>query len=292
MRCLILSGLTIACLVSLLGCDDGYQATELASSSEYVAKDVAGGTQLVYQLETEGKNSPEVSRVAGQNKLLLIYTTDLRVVVDDLDGFVFKAKQVIEDHSGFVASNQLQSATKNARAGSWVIRIPSDKYAVALQQLSELGQVESISEKTKNVTEEYVDLDARITNAHRLEERIIKLVEDRTGKLSDVLEIERELARVRESIEVMEGRMRYLGDQTSLATITIHAREQQDYKPPAPLTLSSQVAATWTRSMDGLRQLGVGLLLMVTAFVPWLIVIAPIALLTILGIRNTRQKSS
>ena len=66
----------------------------------------------------------------------------------------------------------------------------------------------------EDVGEEYVDVQARVANAHRLEQRLIEVLATKTGKLSDILNVERELARVREEIERMEGRMRYLRTRT------------------------------------------------------------------------------
>ncbi|MGE0555392.1 MAG: DUF4349 domain-containing protein, partial [Gemmatimonadales bacterium] len=82
---------------------------------------------------------------------------------------------------------------------------------------------------SQDVGEEYVDIEARIGNARRLEERLVIMLATRTGKLEEALAVERELARVRESIERLEGRLRYLGARVAESTITIELYE------PAPL---------------------------------------------------------
>jgi hypothetical protein len=91
-----------------------------------------------------------------------------------------------------------------------------------------LGKVEHSSVSAEDVGEEFVDISARVANAKRLEERLITLLATRTGKLEDVLRVERELARVREEIERHEGRIRYL--TTRVAMSTIHANVHE--KPP------------------------------------------------------------
>ena len=75
-----------------------------------------------------------------------------------------------------------------------------------------------------------MDVTARIANARRLEERLIDLLATRTGKLQDVLNVERELARVREEIERHEGRLRFLKTRTSLSTLSVSIHE------PLPIT--------------------------------------------------------
>jgi hypothetical protein len=77
-----------------------------------------------------------------------------------------------------------------------------------------------------------VDLTARVANGHRLEDRLVELLRTRTGKLQDVLSVERELARVREEIERMEGRLRFLKTSAQLSTLSVNLYE------PAPIVAS------------------------------------------------------
>jgi hypothetical protein len=77
----------------------------------------------------------------------------------------------------------------------------------------------------EDVGEEYVDVSARMANSRRLEARLIELLANRTGKLSDVLQVERELARVREEIERYEGRLRYLKSHVALSSLSISIHE-------------------------------------------------------------------
>jgi uncharacterized protein DUF4349 len=84
----------------------------------------------------------------------------------------------------------------------------------------------------EDVSEEFVDLTARVANGHRLEDRLVELLRTRTGKLQDVLSVERELARVREEIERMEGRMRFLKTSAQLSTLSVNLFE------PPPIVAS------------------------------------------------------
>ena len=87
-----------------------------------------------------------------------------------------------------------------------------------LQAVSRLGVPESRHQTAQDVTEEFVDLEARISNKKRLEKRIVELLSSSSGKIKDVIEVERELARVRGEIEQSEGRLRYLTDRTEFTT--------------------------------------------------------------------------
>jgi len=78
----------------------------------------------------------------------------------------------------------------------------------------------------EDVGEEFVDVAARAENGHKLEQRLIDILGTRTGKLSDVLAVERELARVREDIERQEGRMRYLRTRAAMSTLSVTVHEK------------------------------------------------------------------
>jgi hypothetical protein len=106
-------------------------------------------------------------------------------------------------------------------AATLEIRMPADRFEDAVDGLRPIGKVESVNVSAQDVGEEYVDVEARMANDHRLEARLIELVAQRTGKLSDVLAVEQELARVREEIERYEGRLRYLQSRAAVSTLTL-----------------------------------------------------------------------
>jgi neutral trehalase len=127
-----------------------------------------------------------------------------------------------------------------------MVRIPVEKYEEFLLGLEKLGIPEHRTQTAQDVTEEFVDLEARIANKRKLEQRILQLVEDRDGKINDVIDVERELARVREEIERMEGRMRYLSNRAALTTVTITVREEKDYVPPQAPSFTSRIGTAWS----------------------------------------------
>jgi hypothetical protein len=106
------------------------------------------------------------------------------------------------------------------------IKVPAARFDELAGGLAPIGRVEYVNVSAQDVGEEFTDITARVANGHRLEARLIDLLATRTGKLSDVLEIERELARVREEIERMEGRLRYLKAHASISTLSITVHEK------------------------------------------------------------------
>ena len=160
---------------------------------------------------------------------MMIRTGQAFVEVQKLDPAILKIRQLVAQVGGYVANSSMSGGRDQIRQASFEVKIPSAKYDEAVSSLSGIGKVETVNSSAQDVGEEFVDVTARVTNARRLEERLINLLANRTGKLDEVLRVERELARVREEIERYEGRLRYLTSRASMSTLVINAHE------PAPL---------------------------------------------------------
>jgi uncharacterized membrane-anchored protein len=108
-----------------------------------------------------------------------------------------------------------------------VLRVPAPRFAEALAALEELGRVRERRVSGQDVSEEFVDLQARVRNLERHEQQLLTFM-DRATKVSDLLAIEQELARVRGEIEGLTGRLRVLGNQVELATIEVALRQKPE----------------------------------------------------------------
>jgi hypothetical protein len=120
----------------------------------------------------------------------------------------------------------MQTGESQVRSATLELKIPATRYDQAVSGLLPLGKVEFVNSTAEDVGEEFVDVTARMNNARRLEERLITLLATRTGKLEDVLAVERELARVREEIERYEGRLRYLKAHAAMSTLNVTVHEK------------------------------------------------------------------
>ena len=142
---------------------------------------------------------------------MIIRTGYAGVEVDSLDAAIARVRQLAQRVGGFVANTEVQGGKDQLRSASLEVKIPSDRFDEALAGLAPIGKVESVNVNAQDVGEEFVDVAARVENAHRLEARLIALLANRTGKLQDVLSVERELARVREEIERYEAGCGFCG---------------------------------------------------------------------------------
>ena len=125
----------------------------------------------------------------------------------------------------------------------------------------------------------------RIRNKQREEERLLELLETQTGKLQDILSVEKELSRVREEIERYQGRLRVLKDQTTLSTVTLRIDELRGYLPDESPGFRTRIARAWSGSLESLALLGQVLLIGLVALAPWLVILMVLVLFPVLWIR-------
>ncbi len=160
---------------------------------------------------------------------MIIRTGQVIIEVDSLDRAIRMVGEAAIASGGFLANTSIQTGQNAPRTATLEVKVPADRYQGTVDRLSAIGKVTSATTTAQDVGEEFVDVSARVSNAKKLEDRLLNLLATRTGKLDDVLAVERELARVREEIERYEGRIRYLKAQVSISTITITVFE------PGPL---------------------------------------------------------
>lgn len=156
---------------------------------------------------------------------MLIRTGNAQIEVDSLEIAMQQVRDLAQRLGGYIANTQLASGRDQIRSATLEMKIPVARWTQALEGIKPIGKVEALNEFSQDVGEEYVDVTARVQNAKRLESRLIELLANRTGRLSDVLSVERELARVREEIERYEGRLRYLRTRAGMSTLTVTVHE-------------------------------------------------------------------
>lgn len=206
---------------------------------------------------------------------MLIRTGQASVEVDSLEPAIAAVRALAQRMGGYVANTSLAAGREQVRSATLQLKVPADRFDALVGGLSPLGRVETVNVNAQDVGEEYVDIAARVANARRLEARLLTLLERSASRLSDVLAVERELARVREEIERAEGRLRYLRTRVSLSTldVTVHERAPILAGSPAANPLLEALRQAWRNFVAllafGIASLGVLLPLAVVAAVVW-----------------------
>ena len=229
----------------------------------------------------------------------IIYNADLAVTVEQFAVAERALGNLLKDYGGFIAQSDIAGS---GRSGRWTARVPAEQIDPFEQGVAALGEVQKRHRDSRDVTAEYFDIEARIKNKKVEESRLLKHLEDSTGNLREILEIEREVARVRGEVEQYQGQLQLLANLSSLATVTISLVERDRTPPPEPPrpprppevpTFAQRLGATYQGSVDRLLEFGEVIALAIVAAAPWIPVVAlAILVLWVVGRRLDPRTSS
>ena len=163
--------------------------------------------------------------IGAAGDAMLIRTGTARIGVDSLEIALEQLRRLATQLGGYITNTSVHGGGDVVREAMLELKVPGARFDNAVSALEPIGDLESVNVQAQDVGEEYVDVAARVENARRLEERYLRLLETRTGSLSDVLAVERELARVREEIERLQGRLHYLESRVAMSTLTVLLHE-------------------------------------------------------------------
>jgi len=197
----------------------------------------------------------------------VIRTASLIADVPDVDEAASTLIRIAESTGGFVANSTL--VHQHPSYGTFELRIPVGQFTRALEQVERVGQVHERRISGQNVTEEFVDLNARVRNLERHEHQLLTFM-DRATRVTDLLAIEQELARVRGQIEQLTGRLRLMSNQVELATVNVTLRESSRSTPglwdlPASL---EKIQASFMKTVRQILLVAERLVVFTSALVP------------------------
>jgi len=150
----------------------------------------------------------------------IIKTSYLKFETQDLDKTYLQIKKAIQDNKGFIQDDN-SNKLYNTLTRHLIIRIPTNNFQNTLDAVSKhVGYFDTKRISAKDVTEEFIDLEARLKAKRTLESRYLELL-SKAKSVKEMLEIERELSSIREEIEAKQGRLKYLQNKVSLSTLDI-----------------------------------------------------------------------
>jgi hypothetical protein len=163
----------------------------------------------------------------------LIRNANVELELLSFDDAVQKITAFANEERGYVATTNSQKQANGKLRGQVIVKVLPENLDRFLQKIRGLGELKNQTLGTEDVTKAYFDTDARLKNARVMEERLIDMLKTKTGKVSDLLQVEKELGRVREEIEKMQGELKYWDSQVQFATVTISLAEKDMEEPAA-----------------------------------------------------------
>jgi anti-sigma factor RsiW len=206
-----------------LGVSDDKAATRFAPESR----------EPVRSLPMNGRSVTSLGTLTPGDALgapLIARSVELQIVAKDFAAVRGKLDAVLVRHQGYAASLSVSNTDNTPRALSASLRIPAPQLAAALNELKSLGPVMGEAQSGEEVTSQRADLAARSKNSRETEIRLQDILRTRTGKVSDILEVEQEIARVRGEIEQLESELKTLNHRVDFATINLTIHEEYQAK--------------------------------------------------------------
>ncbi|MEH7482763.1 DUF4349 domain-containing protein [Neobacillus drentensis] len=287
----------IILLIFITGCNSNSEdKSAKMSESNNVAMDTAesdSGEQAdFYSGETEkAEKSSAAENIKIQNQMV-IYQADLQLRVKKFDQTVRILEEKVLKYGGYIAESNVSKEGNEQVSGSIKIRIPQKHFQTFLHDAeSQAAEVLQRSITGQDVTEEYVDLESRLKSKKVVEERLLTFMKSAV-KTEDLLKISADLASVQEEIEIIEGKMKFLENQTSLSTVTITLYEKSVVVP----TINKDKLNTWEKTkkqfMNSINMLLVGLSGLVVFIVGNLPVLAILFIIVFLLLYYLKKRKS
>lgn len=202
------------------------------------AKDEApSGSAVTQTVSSPADDSKPAEKILGVAERKVIRKADLQIQVQSLTDAQRRATDVAKKYGGYVVSSE-RRGTDAARDQHLrvVLKVKADDLDIALNELRALEQGEANERiSSEDVTDEWIDLDARLKTQTALEAQYLEILKGAT-KVDDLLAVQKQLAEVRTEIEKLESRKRFLDKSVSLSTISV------DFEQPAPLVRASFAA--------------------------------------------------
>jgi len=229
-------------------------------------------------IASKAPNAPAPANAAPvpQSRPQLIKKAELSLVVKSIDQSLQAIAQITREQQGEVFGLQDSKPQRNSdrHTASMQIQVPQAQLDATLAALGKLGTIQSRSITVEDVSNQLVDFQARLRNLRRSEEMLLKIME-RSGSMSEVLQVSQELSNVRQSIEQIDAQLKSLQAQVAYSTISLTVAEPIAAAPPLETPVGLRVQETWGQATHSMGEFTVGLL----NFSIWLFVYSPYLLL-------------
>ena len=289
-RCCLLL-ITFSAVVSILGCGAAEHSSATAPTSKAMnetksaARDAAAMGDQVAMARGD-------DRMVSATPRRVIYNADVAMQTREFAKAERVIPQLVKQLGGYLTDISLSRQQGEQRSGRWQARVPAESFHEFLDGLDDIGVPERRQVSGQDVTEEFVDLEVRLANKKKLEERLLDLMKAKSASVADVIEFERQVGSVREEIERMEGRFRYLTNRSELSSVTISLREVHEYVPPQEPTFATRLDDTWGSTLGTFRSWGEGLVIGGLRSLPWLAATIVVGLLAMILRRIVKSSSS
>ena len=280
---LLFSLLLAACGQNESAASDAFYAEESGAFAPEMDREDAAAAYDDGIVQTSAAN---IAQVQVQERLI-IRTGNMRLTVENTEATLADIVSLVEDNGGWVVTSG-QSQRGSYVYASATIRVPAEDFNATMAALREMA-TEVLSENTsgQDVTEEFVDLSARLQNLEATADRVRGFLDD-TDNVEEALAVNVELSRLEGDIESLKGRLQYLSQSAAFSTVTVDLEPDAAFQPIEvggwrPEGVAKDAIETMVDAMQGLANIAIWLVLFL---LPVLVVIGIPLWLVFLGLRR------
>lgn len=259
-----------------------------AATSAPAATVVAGQRSAQDKSSAAGESGNSIPNAASAERMI-VYNVQLNVEVQDTEKAANDIAAIVSQFKGYIAATNMTRTPKGQMMGTITLRVPAESLDAAQKAIEGVGlKVLSRNRNSNDVTDQYTDLNARLTNLQATEDELRKLldtVRERTGKAEDILAVYNRLTEIRGQIEQIKGQMNVLSKTSSFATLTVSLtphEEVQVIEPESwlPNRTAAQALRSLVQAVQGLADLAIwGLLFFLPVIIILLLPLIVIALI-------------
>lgn len=290
---LLIAVMVMAILIT--GC--GSASYNMAEEAAYDYVDGEANAPAEYAMDDEAGRDIDnkvVNGTVGEASLRhVIRNGSLSLTVDDTRETVREVSSMVQDKGGIVSSSNIYEVREGQYHADLTLRVPVALFDSTMDQLETFGKVTRRDTGMDDVTMHYIDLQSRLANQEAQEARLVEIL-DMAETVEEVLEVERELYRVRGEIESMSAQLTYLADQVSFSTIYLSLREETiptgTISPNPFHNLGQRIVQAFTGSINVVLSAVSFIVLAFVAMIPVLILLGVIVLLIWLLIRKLKSR--
>ncbi len=288
----------LSLILSLAACSSSSKSEESKMSSDSSAGMDSGETAMEEKSQVSFDNNAKQEKAVPAElevpSQMVIYQADLQLRVKKFEETLQNIEAQVIKYGGYISQSNVAKDGIEQVSGQITVRVPQKNFQAFLHDAE--GQAAEVLQRSitgTDVTEEYIDLDSRLKSKRVVEERLTSFMQS-AQKTEDLLKISADLAAVQEEIETIQGRMKFLENQTSLSTVHLTLYENQVIVP----NLEDEDLNTWDKtkkqfmkSTNMLLAAISGLFVFIVGNIPILVILAVAAVLIYQYIKKTRNRN-
>jgi hypothetical protein len=245
-----------------------YAASPVPTASLAADEPMMSPASVARRSAVSGRQAPAPSVRSALAAQMVIRSAELRVRVGDVERAVRTADSLATTYDALVADSRVNQGARGTRDARLTIRVPSPRFAEALAALHGLGESQGETVTAQDITKEYADLQTRLAVKEEMSARLRALLSNRIAKLSDVLEVERELSRVVTELEQLKGERQYYDQRVAVSSIVVYMFEAN---ATTRAQFTAPIVAAFQKSLEITGTSLASIIYFATFLIPWLL---------------------